>query len=155
MKTVAKIILMIMAAVVTIWSFIEIIVVIDKNMGMAALVFTIVISIIFISTLVGLIFFLEKSQNKKINPAIQQKIKELRLKRNIAPNEVAKMLGIKQKKYLQYENGKAEIGVDLLIELASFYNVSVDDIIGTKTKVMKTAVKTVSATARDDSSTNS
>lgn len=155
MKTVAKIMLMLMAAFITIWSFIEIIVIIDKNMGVATLIFTISISIIFIGTLISLICFLEKSQNQKINPVIQQRIKDLRLKRNIAPEEVAKMLGIKQKKYLQYEKGKLAIGIDLLIELASFYNVSVDDIVRTKTKAVKTSVRTVSATVKDGSSANS
>lgn len=44
--------------------------------------------------------------------------------------EVASVLGIDQRVYSNYETGKREIPVHLLIELSKFYNVSTDYLLG-------------------------
>lgn len=57
------------------------------------------------------------------------RIKELREERNLTQSCLAKHLSIKQNTYSQYENGKRQIPIEILIELAKFYEVSTDYIL--------------------------
>lgn len=58
------------------------------------------------------------------------KIKELRLTHNIKPTDLASMLSISVQAYYKYENGTNEPNIENLIKLASFYETSIDNIIG-------------------------
>ncbi len=63
------------------------------------------------------------------------RLKELREDNDIKQKEIADYLHIKQNTYSQYENGQRQIPVDALIQLATFYNTSVDYLLGlTNTK---------------------
>ena len=44
--------------------------------------------------------------------------------------ELAKYLDVKQSTYSDYETGRINIPVDMLIKLAEFYNVSLDYLVG-------------------------
>lgn len=58
------------------------------------------------------------------------RLKELREDRDITQREIAEFLHVRQNTYSQYENNHREIPICMLIELARFYNVSIDYILG-------------------------
>lgn len=57
------------------------------------------------------------------------RIKELREENGLTQQAVADYLNVKQNTYSQYENGKRQLAVDVLIKLAKFYKVSTDYIL--------------------------
>lgn len=57
-------------------------------------------------------------------------LKELRIEKNLAQKDVADILGITVSAYSFYENGKREPNITSLKKLASFYNVTLDYLIG-------------------------
>ena len=54
------------------------------------------------------------------------RLKEVRENRQLTQEKVASLLHVQQNTYSQYENGVRQIPIYLLVELAKFYNVSVD-----------------------------
>ncbi len=54
------------------------------------------------------------------------KLKELRLKESKTQNQLAEELGITQFTYCNYETGKTKPNIDLLKNIADYYNVSLD-----------------------------
>ena len=58
------------------------------------------------------------------------KIKELRVLNNVSQSEIAKILNTSQKSVSNYENGKTEPTIEILKKLASFYDVSIDFLVG-------------------------
>lgn len=58
------------------------------------------------------------------------RIRDLREDNDITQKEIADYLHIKQNTYSQYENGKRQLPIDVLIALAMFYNTSTDYILG-------------------------
>lgn len=64
-----------------------------------------------------------------------QRLRDLREDSDKKQYEIAEYLKTSQSYYAQYENGKRQIPFDRVIELAKFYNVSIDYIAGlTKNK---------------------
>ena len=59
-----------------------------------------------------------------------QRIRDLREDHDLTQEEVAKILCVKQATYSRYESGAINVPVDVLIKLASYYNTSVDYILG-------------------------
>lgn len=57
------------------------------------------------------------------------RLKDLREDADLKQQEVADYLHIKQNTYSQYESGKRQIPIDVLIKLAEFYDVSTDYIL--------------------------
>ena len=55
-----------------------------------------------------------------------QRIRNLRIDNNLTQTEVASYLNIKQNTYSQYEIGVLNYPLDVVIQLARFYNTSVD-----------------------------
>ena len=60
---------------------------------------------------------------------VNLRLKELRESVNKTQSEIAEQLKIQQNTYSQYETGRRQIPLEFLIELAKFYNVSVDYIL--------------------------
>ena len=58
------------------------------------------------------------------------KLKELREENNISQKEIAEFLNVKQNTYSQYETGKRQLPIDVLIKLSKFYNTTTDYILG-------------------------
>ena len=58
------------------------------------------------------------------------KLKEIREQKNISQKQVAEYLNVKQNTYSQYETGKRQLPVDVLIKLAKFFNETTDYILG-------------------------
>ena len=61
---------------------------------------------------------------------IYMKLKELREENNYSQKQIADYLNVKQNTYSQYETGKRQLPIDVLIKLAKFYHVSTDYILG-------------------------
>ena len=59
-----------------------------------------------------------------------RRLKDLREDKDLKQEDVAKILGIKQQNYSRYEIGAVLIPIDRLDILATYYNTSVDYIIG-------------------------
>lgn len=59
-----------------------------------------------------------------------KRIRDLREDNDLTQTELGKILHISQRTYSHYENGTRDIPTELLIELAHFYNTSIDYILG-------------------------
>ena len=57
------------------------------------------------------------------------RLKELREENQISQKDIADVLHIKQNTYSQYETGKRQLPIDVLIQLAKYYKVSTDYIL--------------------------
>lgn len=55
-----------------------------------------------------------------------KRIRDLREDRDLTQANLAKYLNVSQRSYSRYENGDRGIPTNILIELAKYYNVSVD-----------------------------
>lgn len=62
--------------------------------------------------------------------AVYRRIRELREDHDLTQTQVADMLGMKQPQYFRYEQGYRDIPTDMLIQLADFYNTSIDYMLG-------------------------
>jgi len=60
-----------------------------------------------------------------------RRIRDLREDHDLTQKEMAKELNCSQQVYSNYELGQRDIPTDVLIRLASFYNVSIDYLLGT------------------------
>lgn len=58
------------------------------------------------------------------------RIRDLREDRDLNQTQVAKMLGMSQTGYSKYETGENDIPTAILIQLARFYNTSIDYLLG-------------------------
>ena len=58
-----------------------------------------------------------------------KRIRDLREDRDMTQAQMAKLLQIHQTTYSDYEIGKLNVPVDVLIKLARFYNTSIDYIV--------------------------
>ena len=59
-----------------------------------------------------------------------KRLKDLREDNDYLQKDIAKLLGISQQYYSQYELGKYTIPTELLIKLAQHYKVSLDYLVG-------------------------
>lgn len=54
------------------------------------------------------------------------RLKDLREDRDLKQSDIAKLLNVSRATYSNYETGKTEAPIELIIKLADFYNVSLD-----------------------------
>ena len=66
----------------------------------------------------------------ELNRNVYSRIRALREDRDLRQIEVAKILNMSQTGYSKYETGENDIPTKILIELAKFYNTSVDYLLG-------------------------
>ncbi len=59
-----------------------------------------------------------------------QRIRDLREDRDLTQKQIGTLLNMSQTGYNQYEIGKNDIPTKVLIQLASFYNTSIDYLLG-------------------------
>ena len=57
-------------------------------------------------------------------------IKNFRLQKGLKQQELAQKLSITQRKVSYWENGKVEPDLDMLWEIADFFEISIDELIG-------------------------
>ena len=58
------------------------------------------------------------------------RLRDLREDHDLSQNAVADYLHIRQNTYSQYENGRRQIPIDMLVRLALLYDTSVDYLLG-------------------------
>lgn len=63
-----------------------------------------------------------------------KRLKDLREDNDLLQKDIAKKLGISQQHYSQYELGNYTMPIELLIELAKEYNVTLDYLVGLSDK---------------------
>lgn len=61
---------------------------------------------------------------------IHERMKDLREDKDMNQTQVAKILGMKQQQYSEYERGFREMPIRTYIQLAQFYDVSLDYLAG-------------------------
>ncbi|MBQ9013587.1 MAG: helix-turn-helix transcriptional regulator [Bacilli bacterium] len=62
------------------------------------------------------------------------RLKELRIKKNIKQQDLAKALNVTKQSVSNWENGKRLPNIEILILLADFYNCSLDYLVGRELK---------------------
>ena len=62
--------------------------------------------------------------------AVYPRIRDLREDKDLNQTQVAKMLGMSQTGYSKYETGENDIPTQVLIQLARYYNTSIDYLLG-------------------------
>jgi len=55
-----------------------------------------------------------------------QRIRDMREDNDLTQHQIATLLNISQSTYSRYENGELEIPIQTLINLANYYNISID-----------------------------
>lgn len=60
------------------------------------------------------------------------KLKEIRESRNLTQKKVCNLLGFKPTTYNGYEKGLAEPNIKVLTQLADFYKITIDELVGHK-----------------------
>ncbi len=58
------------------------------------------------------------------------RLKDIREDRDFTQQQIAQVLHIKQNTYSQYESGKRQLPLEALVDLAQFYHVSTDYLLG-------------------------
>lgn len=61
-------------------------------------------------------------------------IKDLREDSDLSQTDVAKLLKISQRAYSHYERGDREMSLDSLVQIADYFNVSIDYLLGRTNK---------------------
>ena len=61
-----------------------------------------------------------------------QRLKELRTERNLTQRRLASDLSIRTVTYLRYEKSQREPPISLLVTIARYYGITVDDLLGLK-----------------------
>lgn len=61
---------------------------------------------------------------------LSERLKELREEMDLKQEEVANKLNIGRSTYANYESNRAEPSISVLVDLANFYNVSIDFLCG-------------------------
>lgn len=59
-----------------------------------------------------------------------KRLRELRESKNLSQTELAEIIHMSQTGYSKYEVGENDIPTDILIQLAHFYGVSIDYLLG-------------------------
>ena len=59
-----------------------------------------------------------------------ERLKELRLQSALMQKEIAQLLGVSVRTFQHYEAGEREPNIDTLIQIADFFKVSLDELVG-------------------------
>ena len=63
-----------------------------------------------------------------------QRIKDLRQDNDITIKEISELLGLHRDVYARYEKGLRDFPIDILIQLANYYDCSIDYLVGRTSK---------------------
>ena len=83
-----------------------------------------------------------------MNTTFPRTLTLLRKERGISQKQAAAELGIKQALLSHYENGIRECGLDFLIKLSAYYEVSTDELLGLHRPVENALPKETAASLR-------
>ena len=56
------------------------------------------------------------------------KLKQLRVKHNLTQQQLGELLGYKNNSICQIENGKRNMSIEKVVELAKLYDISIDEL---------------------------
>jgi len=70
-------------------------------------------------------------KNQSIYFTIGKNLASLRKSKKLKQRELAELLGIERSNYAYYESGGHKIPLDILVKLADYYGVSLDEIVKT------------------------
>ena len=73
----------------------------------------------------------------KSKQKIYQRIRDLREDKDLTQAEIAKKLGLHTTQYQRYERAETTIPADIIVDIAKFYDVSTDYILGLTNSVHK------------------
>lgn len=59
-----------------------------------------------------------------------EKLRRLRINRDLRQEDVAEHLGVSRVAYTQYEGGKRKMDIDTFVKLCRFYSVTPNEILG-------------------------
>ena len=77
------------------------------------------------------VFAIKSCYNKKYyKEFLEMELKNLRLKKEITQEKIAKDLGISRQVYANYENGINDPSIDMLSKLANYFSCSIDYLVG-------------------------
>lgn len=65
---------------------------------------------------------------------IKDKIKQLRIEKNLSQKELAKTIGLSEKTISHYESGYSEPSLEIIIKLVDYFGISTDYLIGTESE---------------------
>ena len=68
---------------------------------------------------------------------MQSMIRKLRLERNMSQKQLAKVIGTSQQTISRIENDVMSSPVDLLVNIADLFDVSVDSLLGRRVRIHK------------------
>ena len=71
-------------------------------------------------------------KNERIDVEIAKRISYYRKKRNLSVEEVARLTGMSKAMLYAYESGRRQLTASSLLTLSALYEVSIDDMLGTK-----------------------
>jgi transcriptional regulator with XRE-family HTH domain len=74
--------------------------------------------------------FERRFEGKGLVDVFAQRLKDLRIQRGLSLNQLAKDIGVTAQSLSLYENSKRTINIDLLNDIAKYFNVSADYLIG-------------------------
>lgn len=63
-----------------------------------------------------------------------RRIGDLRSDHDVKQKDIASYLNVRQNTYSDYENGKINVPIEILIKIADFYHVSLDYLVGRSDK---------------------
>ncbi len=88
---------------------------------------------------------------QRIESIISQNLIELRKNRNLKQSELSEAIGYSDKTISRWENGTSTPDIGTLVQLAEFYNVSINDIISENAiqKIEKDTTETQAKTIKD------
>ena len=61
---------------------------------------------------------------------MREKLKQLRVEKNLTQEQVAKVIGVTKSCYSNYEQGLREPSLEIFIKLCKFFDVSADYLLG-------------------------
>ena len=79
-----------------------------------------------------MVWRVNKMRNEMIDAEIAKRISYYRKKRNMSIEEVARITGLSKAMLYAYESGNRKLTASSLLVLADLYEVSIDDMLGTK-----------------------
>lgn len=79
-----------------------------------------------------MVWRVNEMKNERIDIEIAKRISYYRKKRNLSVEEVARRTGMSKAMLYAYESGRRQLTASSLLTLADLYDVSIDDMLGTK-----------------------
>lgn len=79
-----------------------------------------------------MVWRVNEMKNERIDVEIAKRISYYRKKRNLSVEEVARLTGMSKAMLYAYESGRRQLTASSLLTLSALYEVSIDDMLGTK-----------------------